>query len=664
MLPEVSYQDIENAVKTKALRYYNFYNIDIPTVAQYTSKYYQNHKYDSIDKSQNINTIFTDIEVYTYNQGIDEISDAKFPVNIVTICSNTDRVLHSYVWLLPENVEAFGIRNDPNFNFEEFIANTEKRLIEDLKKLGYLGTKFIPDDYTVKLTVYNDEKKMLYDLWNKIHEYDPDILTSWNGDSFDYPYMYHRLGNLYSPQDAANIMSKFGQISVQQNQIRIFEFPIADLLYLYKPRDESAGGGLNYGKRQAQYSLDHISEVELGMKKIEYKDENTTLDDFYIKDPYNTLLYNIVDVLLICGLHEKNQHIELHNLIRRLMKCPFQSSMAGSSAFFDQFVFFNLSEQHKFIRNNISSENNKALEVQDLEKFQPPTNKKNVSLKPTKIVRKTYSSYINRFPGAFVNIPNPTIINDGSLVADLDATALYPSMILQGNISFDSYKARIIPPACYRTMELLENHLGKSPYPDGLGTVINNMVKDYVYREKVDQKEGNIRDIYYISLYLFDILQTKNIPIENIYNPKNTEQAILLKTVLVPLLDIINTIHQDSKKWNTLAYDYIHMDSQDEFIKKYPKIYILQNPNETNSSIIKCDPGDAIKYIKQYIISYAGTLFYKHDHHTGLFADFLQRMKNMRTSFKSKLKDYEPGSFEYQFNDNRQKSVKVVMNTT
>lgn len=664
MISEVSFQDIENAVKSNALNYYNFYNLDIPTVSQYAAKYYLNHKHDTIEKVQNINTLLIDIEVYTYNEGIDQISNAKFPINIVSICSTTDNIIHSYLLLFPENLETFGISTDPNFNFNEFISQIEQKLLNDLRKLGYLNAPFIEDNYTVKLNVYNDEKQLLLNLWEKIHEYDPDVLTSWNGDSFDYPYLYYRLSNLFSPQDASNIMSKFGQVEVQSNQIRIFEFPIADLLYLYKPRDESAGGGLNYGKRRNQYTLDNIAYLELGLKKIEYKDENTTLDDFYIKDPYNTLLYNIVDVLLICGLHKKNQHIELHNLIRRLMRCPFQYSMRGSSAFFDQFVFFNLTERQKFVRSYMSSENNKNLEIEDFANYKPPVNKKNVQLKPSRIVRKTYSSYINRFPGAFVNVPNPTIINDGSLVADLDATALYPSMILQGNISFDSYKARIIPPVCYRTLQLFENCLGKNKYPDGLPDLINNMVKEYVYRENIDQKEQNIRDIYYIMMYLFNRLQLENITIDNIYVPKSTRNAILLKTILIPLLDILNNIHPESYKWNMIAYDYIHLNSHDEFIKKYNQIYILHNPNETNSYIQKYESADAVKMIKQYVISYAGTLFTKHDEHTGLFADFLQRMKNMRISFKSKLKDYKPGSFEYQFNDNRQKSIKVVMNTT
>jgi DNA polymerase elongation subunit (family B) len=90
----------------------------------------------------------------------------------------------------------------------------------------------------------------------------------------------------------------------------------------------------------------------------------------------------------------------------------------------------------------------------------------------------------------------------------------------------------------------------------------------------------------------------------------------------------------------------------------------LYNPNEANAYIQKLPTAQAIEEIKKSIITLAGTLFAKHSEKIGLFADFLLRMQNMRNEYRAKLKEYPKDSIEYEFNNNRQKSVKVVMNTT
>ena len=666
MANPLTYDEVDMMIKGKTIDYYNLYNLDIPLTTQYATKYYKMHQNDTIDINQDVHAIFLDIELYTSNKGVDKVTDGEHPINIVTLRSSNDYILWSYILLFDSNYQAFGISPDANFDKQKFIEMTQERLVHDLREQGYLGSKFIPDKYEVKLAIYTDERQMIWDMWQKIHEYDPEVLTSWNGDYFDYPYFYYRLCQLYTPVDAANIMSKFGQVETRGSFVNMFEYTISDLLNLYKPRSE---GGLNYGSTQANYSLDNIAEQELGMKKVEYKDENVTLDDFFINDPYTCLLYNIVDVLLICGLNRKNRHIELHNSIRRIMKCPFHNSIVGSSALFDHFVFYNLSMENKVIRANMNTEMSRGFKKEDYSKFPIPRNKRG---KPQKVPAKidargnatSYSTIINKFPGAFVNKPRPRIINDGSIVLDLDATALYPSMILQGNISFDSYQARVIPPFCYSTLHVLEECLGRQQYPPSLIATIEKFALDYVYREDEGSKDALATNVYYIALLLFDMLARENIEAHHIYEPKTTKGSLLLKTVLVPLLDIINTIHPHNiHKHNPFAYKKI-IYSYDEVAAEYPYVYILYHPNESNAYIKKMAIADAYPEIGKYQMSLAGTLFTQHKDHMGLFADFLLRMKNMRNSYKSQLKTLDKDSVEYEFNDNRQKSVKVVMNTT
>lgn len=662
----ITYEEVENLFKTKTLNYHNFYNVDIPVTNLYATRYYLDHKHDTIEMDQKLNILYMDIEVYTYNQGIEDVKEGKHPINIVTIRNSSNYVLHAFILLFPENAQTFGIPDDPNFDINALIQQYNQKLRDDLIKMGYLGSKFISDEFTIDLKIYGDERQMLYDIWNLIHDYDPDILTSWNGDYFDFPYFYYRLCKIYDPNNARQIMSKFGQVEIKGSFVSIFEYTISDLLTLYKPRSE---GGLNYGDTQANYTLDNVAEEELGLKKVEYKDKNLTLDDFFIKDPYNALLYNLVDVLLIIGLNRKMQHIDLHNLIRRLMTCPFHSSMVGSSALFEHFVFYKLSSEGKVIRYGINRETQRSLDAEKMSKFPVfsySTNKgkKIKQVTCTGVEQKSYGALINKFPGAFVNQPVPNIINDGSLIIDLDATALYPSMILQSNISFDSYRARIIPPVCHTTLKLLEAVLGTGQqYPPELISSINKMAVDYVQREDTSQKEQTASTIFYTMLALFDMLYRANLPLSRIFNPTNTKESILLKTVLVPLLDIMNTVHPNSEKHNTFAYDYLMLENHD-LIAKYPDAFVLYNPNESNAYIQKLPTGQVIEEIKKNIITLSGTLFAKHNEKIGLFADFLLRMQNMRNEYRAKLKEYPKDSLEYEFNNNRQKSVKVVMNTT
>ena len=237
----ITYEEIENLVKTNNLHYYNFFNVDIPTTTQYTTKYYLTHPHDTIDIDQKLNVQLTDIEVFTNNEGLDGINDANHPINIISTCNTSDKIIWVFILFLEDTFQKFGITNDPGFDYEKFIIERQKFYKDKLIELGYIGNKFIDTSYEIKLTCYLDEKQLLLDYWDKVHSYDPDILTGWNTDGFDFPYIYNRLCILFGQDDAKKIMSKFNQVEYKNGKIQIFEYSIADLLYLYKPRDE---GGL------------------------------------------------------------------------------------------------------------------------------------------------------------------------------------------------------------------------------------------------------------------------------------------------------------------------------------------------------------------------------------------------------------------------------------
>lgn len=656
-LKQIAFNDLERLMKSNELSYFNIYNGDINISTYLATKYYYEHQYDTINIPQKIRNLFIDIELDTSeNIKIDiDLTKAEIPINAVSIIDSFTNEIESFILLNNTNFSLFGINNNPDFNFDQFIINKQTEIINYL-----ISTNYLTETCPLKISIFNDEKELLKTLCMKIHDYDPDTLSGWNIGLFDLPYMFNRLRRLFGPLDANRLLSKFGTVSLKYETLSIPDYTISDLLYLFKPRED---GGLNLGKKQAQYSLDAVSKSILGMGKIEYKIKTIDLNDLYMTDPHTFLIYNIVDSLLCLKLNDNLKHIDLYNDIRRIMKTSISYSMIGSSALFDSFVFYKLLEEGKYVRCGINSEQSKSIEPEEFISSQFLKDKKGIVIPPVKIIGKTFSSVTTSFPGAFVSNPSPKVINDGSIIIDLDATALYPNMILQSNISFDSYHGRIIPVCIYKTLELLENTIGRSKLPDQLYINIQTMVFNYVDKSGIDKKRETAIILYYIMIYLFNKLQNSNIPINKIFNPSTTQESIILKNTLIPLLDLINLVHPDNPKHNKFMYDYYFMD-QEELLKKYQTLYILHNAGDSNLNICKYDINSGIEQIKKYCSTLAGTLFLKHSERIGLFANFLINMGNMRKEYKDKRDASKGNPYEYNLNDSRQKSVKIIMNTT
>lgn len=386
---EIKERDFINSLKNNQLSPYQIYNFDLDYSLIYSAEYYLKHVEDSIKKEQKLNILFFDIEVFTNNSGEFPIpSLAKYPIVSNTIYSTFEKCYHAYFMLMGENINLFPSNN---------ISELEESFTKYLNENGYMD-----DDETIKINLCNSENEVIIDSWNKIHELDPVILSGFSADNFDLPYIYNRLMGLCNNKEQVhNILSKFGNTKIRnygKNQIvSILEYPLADIRHLYVTRAE---GGLNYGKTQASYSLDWISNDELNLKKLEYKRSGMSIDDFYLKEPSNYLLYNIIDVILTNKLNQKLQHIELHNMLRRIMKVPFSTSLRGSKALFDGFVFHELKSQNKNIRFGIINE--RQMEISEEELKVLPRPKIQLVKKETikEITSNQFTKCIFRFPGA------------------------------------------------------------------------------------------------------------------------------------------------------------------------------------------------------------------------------------------------------------------------
>mgnify|MGYP003332933408 CR=1 FL=1 len=145
-------------------------------------------------------------------------------------------------------------------------------------------------------------------LW-KSSQFSPDIVTGWNIEQFDIPYLFKRIERIFD-YDKATELSPFKLIDKRKFKTTYGEtvvyhpagIAILDYLNLYKKFSYTP---------QESYKLDHIAFMELGEKKLDFRALGfETLDEFYKKDFQNFINYNIKDVDLVYDLEQKLKLIE------------------------------------------------------------------------------------------------------------------------------------------------------------------------------------------------------------------------------------------------------------------------------------------------------------------------------------------------------------------
>lgn len=161
----------------------------------------------------------------------------------------------------------------------------------------------------VQYTHARDEQELLQDFLSSWGSFAPDIVTGWNINTFDIPYLYQRISNLLGERVAARL-SPF-KIVFENTEIRfgkevlaydVLGIAILDYLDLFKKYSSN--------RAQESYKLNYIASVELGEKKISYE-EYETLFQLYRLNHQKFIEYNIHDVTLVERLNAKGRLIEL-----------------------------------------------------------------------------------------------------------------------------------------------------------------------------------------------------------------------------------------------------------------------------------------------------------------------------------------------------------------
>lgn len=267
------------------------------------------------------------------------------------------------------------------------------------KKITTFGVgPFIPGEATKHLDIdYKDcesEKKLFLRFMEWWTVNCPDIITGWNIKMFDIPYLINRMERVLGEEvgeEAKKAMSPFKLVRKQERTYagRVFlSYEIQgvaqlDYLEVYKK--------FTYVARES-YSLDHITEIELGHKKLE--NPYDTFREFYTKSKNLFIEYNIIDTVLVDQLEDKMKLIEL------CMTMAYDAKMNFENVFSPVMTWDCLLYNHLLKQNIIIGQGN--------------------GRQPRGIA------------GAYVQEPVP---GSYEWVESFDATSLYPSILMQYNMS-------------------------------------------------------------------------------------------------------------------------------------------------------------------------------------------------------------------------------------
>jgi DNA polymerase elongation subunit (family B) len=251
---------------------------------------------------------------------------------------------------------------------------------------------FTTDRSDVRIEYSKDENLMLRNFLFFWKDNCPDVVTGWNVEGFDIPYLVNRVKRVLG-EEWVNKLSPWEL--VRDKKIRVsadksidsYAFvgvSILDYLALYKKFTYT---------NQESYRLDYIAQVELGERKLENPEEN--FKDFYTKHWDTFVKYNIHDVELVDKLEDKMRLIELAFTLAYSSKINYED-VYSPVRMWDVIIYNYLKERNIVI----------------------PLQKDSIKAEA--------------FEGAYVKDP---LVGPHKWVASFDLNSLYPHLIMQYNMS-------------------------------------------------------------------------------------------------------------------------------------------------------------------------------------------------------------------------------------
>ena len=247
-------------------------------------------------------------------------------------------------------------------------------------------------DSEVDYMHFRTEESMMSAFLQYWNENYPDVITGWNVQLFDIPYIARRVTRILG-EKAAKSLSPWKLISSREIYIKgrkqiAYDLPgisTLDYLELYRKFTYT---------NQESYRLDHICLVELGERKLDHS-EYDTFKEFYEKNWQKFIEYNIHDVRLVDKLDNKMKLLDLAFTMAYDAKVNYED-VFSQVRMWDNYIYCEL-------------------------------NKRKIAIPPKRDALKDA-----KYAGAYVKEPKAGRYD---WVVNFDLNSLYPHLIMQYNIS-------------------------------------------------------------------------------------------------------------------------------------------------------------------------------------------------------------------------------------
>jgi DNA polymerase elongation subunit (family B) len=240
------------------------------------------------------------------------------------------------------------------------------------------------------ITFCKSEVELLHKFMTYYEGVQPTIISGWNSNGFDVPYLYNRIRQVCGPS-VANRLSPIGKVkySDRLERYKIAGVSSLDYLDLYKKFTYT---------QQPNYRLGTIGLIEVNMGKVDY---DGSLDQLFRDNLEKFIEYNLQDVRIIVEMDKKLSLIELVRGICHVGHVPYED-YGMSSRFLEGTIVTYLHRKGIVVTDKPKT----AVDIDGEES--------------------------DSFAGAYVKDPVPGLHD---WVYSLDLQSLYPSVIMSLNIS-------------------------------------------------------------------------------------------------------------------------------------------------------------------------------------------------------------------------------------
>lgn len=358
------YKELQDDIK-KNKGYDNIFEDRANPEIQYLAERYH-HIEDEDIVAPELKVFTIDIEVHSDDGVFPDPASADYPITAITICDNTANKFYT-----------FGL-----FEYETEILQDED----------------------IEYRYFPLEEDLLVEFIEFIRNEHPDVITGWNIVSnkkmmtrgFDLPYIVNRSKKVIdrkfykrlSPVDRVRVWESDGYMTIDIEGISLVDYMA--LYKWYSPKNPES------------YSLNFISNLELGKGKVDYQDYGSLKNLYY--DNWNLYIdYNIVDTKRIKELEDKLGYINLIQSFSLITKCPMKHFTSMITMLEGRMLVH-------YRKNNLCAPRMK-------------------------------DSARENYPAAYVKTPVPGLYK---WIFSIDIKSSYPTAIITLNMSVETYIGRIM----------------------------------------------------------------------------------------------------------------------------------------------------------------------------------------------------------------------------